>query len=290
MGKTNFTFVRPVSWVASLLVMAFMFVAQTTYAQTGDCGCQDQVNVTLGEECTFELTLAQVGAGDCENQGYRVVVNDRNPGNGATVDCAGLYTYGIFDSDDELVCWGEVLAEDKTAPVVDSFYQKEDDIECIYIDDLLNNESSIVATHPLYIGNVFFEDNCGDCGCAVETKFFDRVEYLDCPEDAAFGEEYTYAVMYRKFTATDCEGNVRDTTLEYSFYRPALDDLYYPVNATVQTCDADSEDYECALPWWIGCFDLDSDAGPDKIFSTSWSATTHILLLLPNSPSAVEKG
>ena len=266
MGKTNFTFVRPMSWVASLLVMAFMFVAQATYAQTGDCGCQDQVNVTLGAECTFTLTLAQVGAGDCEGQGYRVVVNDRNPGNGAIVDCAGLYTYGIFDDNDDLVCWGEVLAEDKTAPVVEDHYEKPDDIECVYIDDLVNNPNSTDDTHPLYIGHVSFADNCGGCGCEVEPKFFDRVEYLDCPESAIFGDEYDYAIMYRKWTATDCEGNTFDTTQTFTFYRPSLDDLVWPENEETQTCDIEGEDRDCPMPYWVGCFDEDGQNGNDRLY------------------------
>jgi hypothetical protein len=156
MKNANSYLIRATKWASCLLLLAALFMAQPSLAQTsGDCGCQDQVNVTLGEDCTFALTLAQVGAGDCEGLGYRVVVNDRNPSDNI-VDCAGLYTYGIFDSEDELICWGEVLAEDKTAPIVDDYDQKEEDIECVYIDDLVNNENSIDDTHPLYIGNVFF--------------------------------------------------------------------------------------------------------------------------------------
>ena len=266
MKNANSYLIRATKWASCLLLLAALFMAQPSLAQTsGDCGCQDQVNVTLGEDCTFELTLAQVGAGDCEGQGYRVVVNDRNPSDNI-VDCAGLYTYGIFDSDDELICWGEVLAEDKTAPVVEDHYEKPDDIECVYIDDLVNNPNSTDDTHPLYIGHVSFADNCGGCGCEVEPKFFDRVEYLDCPESASFGDEYDYAIMYRKWTATDCEGNTFDTTQTFTFYRPSLDDLVWPDNEETQTCDIEGEDRDCPMPYWVGCFDEDGQNGNDRLY------------------------
>ena len=134
MKKANSFLIRPMSWAASLLVMAFMFVAQATYAQS--CGCQDQVNVTLGADCTLDLTLDMVGAGDCSGAD-RVIVNDGDANNGATIDCPGLYTYGIFDASNNLICWGEVLAEDKSAPEFEAEVDiKGDSIECIYIDDL----------------------------------------------------------------------------------------------------------------------------------------------------------
>lgn len=278
MGKTNFTFVRPMSWAASLLVMAFMFVAQATYAQS--CGCQDQVNVTLGADCTLDLTLDMVGAGDCSGAD-RVIVNDGDANNGATIDCPGLYTYGIFDASNNLICWGEVLAEDKSAPEFEAEVDiKGDPIECIYIDDLLNNASSIDPTHPLYIGYVTFTDNCEDCGCDVDVKFFDNVVYEACPSSTDFGDEYFNATLTRKFTATDCNGYTTDYSVTYDFYRPGLDDLTDPGDTDVQTCDAASEGYECPMPYWVGCFDLDGDSSNDLIYlddlDCNYSVTTDV--------------
>ncbi|MBK9488694.1 MAG: hypothetical protein IPO07_07775 [Haliscomenobacter sp.] len=52
-----------------------------------------------------------------------VRVMDNNPSNGNVIDCAGVWTYGLFDrkgtistEDDVVICWGKVTAEDKTAP------------------------------------------------------------------------------------------------------------------------------------------------------------------------------
>jgi len=230
-----------------------------------EVSCRDQVNILIGDNCQHDLSLQQVLNG-AVNPSLRVIVNDENPGNGSIIDCAGLYTYGVFDANDELICWGEVLAEDKTAPIVEDHYEKPDDIECVYIDDLVNNENSIDPSEPLYIGHVDFADNCGDCGCAVDLKFFDRVEYLDCPESASFGQEYDYAILYRKWTATDCKGNSFDTTQTFTFFRPSLDDLVWPENEENQTCDIEGEDRDCPMPYWEGCFDSNDDSEYDRLY------------------------
>ncbi len=191
-----------------------------------DCmvSCRRQINVRMDGNCQYELDVSQAYNGPAV-PGLEVRVYDTNPANGNTIDCPGLYTYGIFNSAGVLICWGEILAEDKTAPVVEGHYEKPDDIESVYIHDLVNNPSSTDDSHPLYIGHVSFTDNCNECGCDVEPEFIDRVEYLDCPEDAEFSDEYDYAILYRKWTATDCEGNSFDTTQTFTFYRPALEDL-----------------------------------------------------------------
>ena len=228
--------------------------------------CRSQVNVTLDAYGQFELQPNQVASANYFLTGTSVIVSDDNPGNGNIIDCPGLYRYGLFDPEGELICWGEVLAEDKTGPVIDSFQQKMDVIECVYIDDLENNENSIDPNHPLYIGQVFFSDNCGgDCDCEVERKFFDRVEYLDCPESADWGDAYPFAELHRKFTATDCEGNQTDTTLVYTLFRPDLDTLNMGDDVNQQVCEL-GDDRDCRRPYWIGCFNLDGEDGKDRIY------------------------
>ncbi|NRB65135.1 MAG: ExeM/NucH family extracellular endonuclease, partial [Saprospiraceae bacterium] len=61
--------------------------------QSHNCSCRDQINVSLDANCTYTLDISQVVVGLCTDT--RIVVNDGNPGNGATIDCPGLYTYGV---------------------------------------------------------------------------------------------------------------------------------------------------------------------------------------------------
>lgn len=215
------------------------------------CGCQDQVNVQMRDDCTFTLTVSQVGAGSCHEAAV-LIVNDDNPSNLNIIDCPGEYTYGLFDADGDMICWGRVLAEDKRAPIVSRVEKPYETIPCTFISDIMNNEETVNPSSPLYIGTVFFEDNCGDCGCATETKFYDQISYLNCAgQDVSFGEEYTYAQLSRRFTATDCEGNAFDTTIVYDFVRPALDELIGPDNVVEQTCSAEGVDVPVAYPYWI---------------------------------------
>lgn len=215
------------------------------------CGCQDQVNVQMRADCTYELTLNQVGAGDC-SEAARLIVNDSRPGNDNIIDCPGLYTYGIFDENNDLICWGEVLAEDKTGPRVARVEKTYETIPCVFAEDFTNNPETVNPSSPFYLGNVFFEDNCGGCGCSVETKFFDQLSFTNnCDQlGLSFGEEYVYATLSRRFTATDCNGNETDTTIIYEFVRPDLDNLILLDDVTEQTCNADNVSIPDAFPYW----------------------------------------
>lgn len=215
------------------------------------CGCQDQVNVQMNDDCSFTLTIAQVGAGDC-SVAERIIVNDANPNNDGVIDCPGQYRYGIFDEENQLICWGEVLAEDKRGPTVKDLDKPYETIPCTFISDFVNNEESTNPNSPYYLGRILFEDNCGDCGCNVETKFFDQVSISnDCGQsNVSFGDEYVYGTISRKFTATDCQGNQTDTTIIYQFVRPDLDDLVLLGEITEQTCDVGDVSPPDVYPYW----------------------------------------
>ncbi|AEE52691.1 MopE-related protein [Haliscomenobacter hydrossis] len=83
--------------------------------QIAHCGCQD-VTVTLDANCQFLLTANLISDGNCNGGTVRVM--DNSPGNGGLIDCAGVWTYGLFDAFGNIICWGKVTAEDKTAPAL----------------------------------------------------------------------------------------------------------------------------------------------------------------------------
>ena len=110
----------------------------------GVCGCQDVV-VQLNGNCQLELLASMVSQGNCQDGIVRVV--DSNPGNGAIIDCPGVWTYGLFDSFNNILCWGKVTAEDKTPPRIVCTNWLNTPLICTDINEVLNN--------PLSIGNAY---------------------------------------------------------------------------------------------------------------------------------------
>ncbi len=225
---------------------------------TEEQACRAQLNVRLDEQGQYELTPAQVITGVIA-PGLRIQVDDAQPGNGAIVDCPGEYRYAIFDESDALVCWGYVLAEDKSAPTVVGLTGKKDSLICTYVDQLANNPATVDPANRYYLGHVTFTDNTADCEeCTLpEVTFIDRVEYLDCPVDLAFGAEYVYARMYRTFLQKDCHGNERDTTVTYIFIRPPISDLRFPISdLSIVSCNPDTVTIPdtLGLPYLVSAF------------------------------------
>jgi len=138
MGKTNFTFLKPIGWLfamAALCCLSTPLMAQVE--ATGCFACNDQINVTLDSDCSVEITLDMVAEGDtwssnCPEglaEALEVIVfddyyadNGGNPDN--VVSKCGKFSYVIqlkegYESGFIWEkCWGYVNAEDKTKPEV----------------------------------------------------------------------------------------------------------------------------------------------------------------------------
>lgn len=118
MGKMTFTSWMTKTASACLMILASLVFGTQGTAQSTNCGCYN-VTVTLDAKCQFKLTRSLVSDGSCSGAYVRVM--DNKPTNGDTIDCAGVWTYGLFTSnaaDATVICWGKVTAEDKTAPVL----------------------------------------------------------------------------------------------------------------------------------------------------------------------------
>ena len=239
----NGHFVRKGLAVFSMILFCIQLQAQS-------CPCQDQVNIQLGPDCTFDLTIDNVKAGNCTADATIIVI-DPNPENENIVDCAGRWEYGIIDNNtNELLCSGFVLATDVTNPVVSSNIQVHSDLECTYVDEVLNNPATINPNSKYYLGQVTFEDACADCGCGVNTNFYDEIEYRDnCSSNNIT------AVMRRSWTATDCEGNETIVVQNFNFIRPSLDSFISVADTTIQTCSPNSVTNIPELyPYYIAAF------------------------------------
>ncbi|MDX2067708.1 MAG: SdiA-regulated domain-containing protein, partial [Haliscomenobacter sp.] len=239
-----------------------IFCAKTVSQQfqIAQCGCQD-LFVSLNDNCKFELTADLISDGNCANGTVRVMDND--PSNGNLIDCAGVWTYGLFDSFGNVICWGKVTAEDKTAPIFVCADWFKGTLDCYDVDFVLNNRltignvdatssprpsnsspqtfnnaegvagtgacnlvpPSLVADNINNLGYTYFKDNCYNCGCRTTVKWSDRVVFYNCEQMKENGG--IYARIYRTWVATDCKGMSRDTVQEIPFARPAIEDFAF---------------------------------------------------------------
>jgi len=225
--------------------------------QVANCGCQD-VTVSLDANCQFVLTGNLVSDVNCNGGTVRVM--DNNPSNGGLIDCAGVWTYGLFDAFGNIICWGKVTAEDKTAPAL-ICAPRDFTLDCYDVNYVLNNKltigdvgtfssprpaatssqtflnaegistlpagpcslpsSMLVSDNIKNLGYAYFKDNCFGCGCRVTLKWSDKVVFYSCTDMATNGG--IYAKISREWVATDCNGMRSDYTQTIYFTRPAID-------------------------------------------------------------------
>jgi hypothetical protein len=240
------------------LICMGQVTAEVTSAPVPCDAVLSSLSVTLDGNCQFNLTPQTVAAGTCTYANYRVVVQDNNQSNGGTIDCAGTWTYGLFDADGHLVAWGKVTAEDKTAPRLTAANFYADTLACFDVNYVLNNPKTIgivedggdklsaspkpaatstqtilyaegvegfnvpntVADDIYNLGYPFFRDNCNSCGCRVTLKWSDKVVYYSCADMETNGN--IYAKIYREWVATDCNGMRSSVVQVIPFARPKV--------------------------------------------------------------------
>ncbi|MBK8043734.1 MAG: hypothetical protein IPK21_14370 [Haliscomenobacter sp.] len=269
--------------------------------QVAACGCS-RVNVTLDPQtCTYALEAKNLVLGNCEAATVRVV--DNNPSNGNIIDCAGEWTYGLFDGLGNLICWGKVVAEDKSAPLYTSwigkcnvgtlavpgqtellngqFTNSTAAFLCLNAEELFNKENTWKdATSALFAGRPVFADACHNdyCKCSTTLKATDELTYFTCDE---IGSAYpgvpsgyeAWARLKRTFTATDCYGNFVQGYQHIYLVRPQAvtfgNELLKSLKAQVAgKCDAIVEDFDAPKDNCCGEVDYELDlaclVGGDK--------------------------
>ncbi len=293
MEKTNSTFVRPLRWLGTgmLLLAAWVLSMSNVQAQGSGCGCAE-VNVTLdAETCQFALTHANLGLGaGCDGLTVRVV--DNYPANGNIIDCPGYWTYGLFNGN-TLVCWGKVRAEDKSGPLFLEFDTQCDEktldvpgdtyidangfmhytearFLCTNVEQIYNVEATWKdRTHDFFAGAPIFGDACDNethpsgtlneitCQCNTTLKATDQIRYLLCDETHRRDRDgyQVWAEIKRTFTATDCYGNTTQGYQIIELVRPSGRELYGEIRDLL----SDLEE-ECADEYQPRCGETDNDA------------------------------
>ena len=89
--------------------------------------CNDDLNVTLNDNCQREITADMLLEGEfgCYgNEDFTITIQDNDPSNGNILDGCGEFIYEIVliggtGPIDFQPCWGYITGEDKTAPVLE---------------------------------------------------------------------------------------------------------------------------------------------------------------------------
>ncbi|MCB0652147.1 MAG: T9SS type A sorting domain-containing protein [Saprospiraceae bacterium] len=104
----------------------FHIVVTQDPAPQDNLACIAFINITLDDECFAELdpSIVFTGTWGCLTpDDFTVTVIDSNPLNGSTIDGCGTFGYSVALKDgvegNFTICWGQIKAEDKTAPVVE---------------------------------------------------------------------------------------------------------------------------------------------------------------------------
>ncbi|MDX2067888.1 MAG: PKD-like domain-containing protein, partial [Haliscomenobacter sp.] len=231
--------------------------------------CVTEVRVTLDKNCRLLITpdLVIDGFEQCPNRellrdALEVLIEDGNNDN--YVDCAGTHKYLVRLKPEYEVCfdyapcWGTIIADDKTGPILECANFIEEPLDCYDVNYVLNNRltignvgttssprpstsnsqvinnaegieddsacglkpASLVSDNIKNLGYPYFRDNCRDCGCRTTLKWSDRVEYYSCEQMEKNGG--IYARIFRQWVATDCNGMTTDKVQMIDFKRPKI--------------------------------------------------------------------
>lgn len=221
--------------------------------------CLDEIKVTLGANCMFEVTpelVATFNKQDCPINGMILRVSDKQ-GNLITASATtgrtilrGIHagqrlkyhlSHPICNPEG---CWGIIAVEDKNMPRVDSVQFYKEPVICSKIDYLLNNPKTIGHTdrtssqRQLIPGTLLnyseVEDNVPNLGvvrfancdpeCPLTIKWSDRLVVYGCDSLAKNG---LYARIFRTWVATNCQGKSIDTVQTINVCRPLVSDFYF---------------------------------------------------------------
>lgn len=165
-------------------------------------GCNDQINVTLDENCRIVIMPDMVGEGDvCNNGNFTVIVYDGEyplTGPDNKIEKTGIFNYVLMYGDDEY-CWGKVNAEDKKPPVVETKPEKVNGI-FKYKDHYGNYRFTPygLSDKP---GSVFDED----CPETANEEYDDPLAMPQLGIDTCFEDIYCFTPGTFEFNRLVCD-------------------------------------------------------------------------------------
>jgi len=210
--------------------------------------CVDQVTVSLMADCRAPLSPQLTLTGDnFDPNNYRVRVGypDESVSENEVIQ-EGQFDFIVLGPDD-FVCRGQVTAEDKAPPVIDSVWFKADTLElwCTEIDLIYNNPASADPSESFFTGTVYYSDGCDP---NPQLNLSDQLEYGTCADTF-------FARLDRTYTITDQRGQSTDTTQTIFFLQPDQLDVQLPAEQYINTCEPDTILPDLLWePYWINAF------------------------------------
>ena len=230
MKKRNFTSPRWNRLTSTWLMLVGLLVCSLQIQAQG-LPCISNVNVTLDANCQAIVTADEILTGTGYNYAdYDVTFTD-GPRAGLPVllgpgDVGVTYSVTVTGPTG-LSCWGNILVEDKTDPVISC-----SDVVLSCTDALPTGpDSASDACGPV---TVTFEDTAVNNGCA-----------------GAFSD-----IITRVYTVTDGSGNTATCTQTISIERATLAGVVFPANVTID-CQDSTDPINTGSPTGATCFNLD---------------------------------
>jgi hypothetical protein len=192
----------------SFLPALLLFMASGTVSAQCPLVCNNNVQISLDDNCEVEVTPAMVLEGEGINCNYEVVIlgpNNQMIPNSPFVD--GQYigrqlTVEVRNSSNGNSCWGYITIEDKLPPVIDC-----------------PGDITLNCYDPINVSPPPFADNCGDATISVLS---DVVTDLDCNSDFSAQRVISYQ-------AEDASGNLSAICTRTIFIdRVGLDSITFP--------------------------------------------------------------
>ncbi|MBK6667277.1 MAG: hypothetical protein IPG48_14335 [Saprospiraceae bacterium] len=217
--------------------------------------CNDRIHVSLDENCEFNMSGDFILEGSYNEYFYNVVIKTSTgeiiDNSNVTLHIGEVLIAEVTDICNGNRCWGEVIFEDKLAPVVEcncSVPSEDCTFNC-YDLAVIQNETvpmlygaspnkSVLTTPPTAT------DGCGP----VSATFTDAING---------GDQCDTRELVRSWTFEDASGNKSYCTQRFAFEPISVTDLIPPVREVHLTCGLD------ATPAAIsGYLDVDSRTQP----------------------------
>ena len=223
--------------IAALTYSFSLFAQDCVNEVVNSFACNEQVNVSLGADCTAEISPSTI----TENliyaeTSYTVEITDNN-GNILAINEVGpehhleYLTVSVTQICTGYNCWGTIFVEDKYAPPL---LCRTDEAECLLTSpEDFGFPVDALATITSNGENSYIVSDLGDCD-DFTLKYRDRLEDLGC--------EGTYIqIIYRTWTAEDSNGNVSTCTDTISVIAGSIADITLPPHYD----DMDQPAFEC---------------------------------------------
>ncbi len=194
--------------------------------------CKGQINISLDQNCEFLVTPGFLLTGDEYGciESYEVSIGTGTPSNFHIIPTSPVITsdyigqnliFTISDGQNNISCWGYVLAEDKTGPIIfGSTYEVscDENIDPFVLGFPFNEEIQVDSIGGFIVAAQGV-DNCTDALLA----YVDSTEVMNC------SSIYSKKII-RKWNARDDFGHIGNTQDTINILRPLLSDLIYPPN------------------------------------------------------------